>query len=119
MLLDSQSCDPLYRKAIRVSSGQALALPFCRGGEILDIISSVRAAGFTVAALTPRHQARPIKQWVDLPERLALLVGAEGPGLSAAALAAADCCLSIPMAANVDSLNVATSVAVAMHTLQR
>ena len=118
IFVDQQSCDPLYRKAIRVSSGQALALPFCRGAEILGMIAAVQAAGFTVAALTPHEQALPVKDWRP-PERVALLVGAEGPGLTEAALMAADCRLSIPMAATVDSLNVATSVAVAMHTLQR
>lgn len=117
-LLDHQSCDPLYRKAIRVSSGQSLALPFSRGGHILELMQTVQAEGFTVAALTPDASALSIKDWADRPEKIAIMVGAEGPGLSAAALAAADVAISIPMASAVDSLNVATSLAVAMHALQ-
>ncbi len=119
VLLDHQSCDPLYRKAIRVSSGQTLALPFSRGGQILELIEAVRDEGFVVAALTPSAEAVPIMDWGDRPEKIALMVGAEGPGLSAAALTAADLAMSIPMAPTVDSLNVATSLAVAMYGLQR
>ena len=118
VLLDQQSCDPRYRKAIRVSSGQTLALPFCRGGTVLELVESVRRVGFQVAALTPCEAATPIKEWKNPPDRVALLVGAEGPGLSDAALASVDHRLAIPMATSVDSLNVATSVAVAMHQLQ-
>lgn len=118
LCFDQQSCDPLYRKSIRVSAGQALAIPFSRDGDIVDLIQSVQASGFTVAALTPGAQAQPIKSWRDRPERIALMVGAEGPGLTERALTAADLQLAIPMHRSVDSLNVATAAAVALHELQ-
>lgn len=121
VLLDDQSCDPLYRKAIRVSMGHALRIPFARSGRTLDHIALLQRAGFVVCALTPHDSAldlRSLAQQELSPQRVAILLGAEGPGLTGEALEAADLRLRIPMAPGVDSLNVAQAAAVACHALQ-
>jgi tRNA G18 (ribose-2'-O)-methylase SpoU len=127
VLLDPTCADPLYRRAVRVSVGHALHLPFARLDPWPEGLDRVRSAGFVVCALAPRPDARPPVSLHDLrdhlaarapaPTGVALLVGAEGPGLSAAALAAADEVVTIPMAPGVDSLNVATAAAVAFDRL--
>jgi tRNA G18 (ribose-2'-O)-methylase SpoU len=127
LLLDPTCSDPLYRRAVRVSVGHALHLPFARLDPWPDGLTRVRSAGFVVCALAPRPVGRPTVPLHELHDQLdeirprpagvALLVGAEGPGLSSAALAAADVVVSIPMASGVDSLNVATAAAVAFDRL--
>jgi tRNA G18 (ribose-2'-O)-methylase SpoU len=114
------TADPLYRKAIRVSSGATVALPFARLADWPRDLARLRDAGYTVLALTPRAEAVDIGELGDrrpLPARLALLLGTEGRGLSADALAAADLQVRIPMAPEMDSLNVAAAGAVALHWL--
>jgi tRNA G18 (ribose-2'-O)-methylase SpoU len=116
------TADPLYRKAIRVSSGATVALPFARLADWPRDLQRLRDAGYTVLALTPRAEAVDIGELGDrrpLPARLALLLGTEGRGLSAEALAAADLQVRIPMAPEMDSLNVAAAGAVALHWLSR
>lgn len=116
------TADPLYRKAIRVSSGATVALPFARLADWPRDLKHLRDAGYTVLALTPRAEAVDIGELGDgrpLPARLALLLGTEGRGLSAEALAAADLQVRIPMAPEMDSLNVAAAGAVALHWLSR
>ena len=116
------TADPLYRKAIRVSSGATVALPFARLADWPRDLERLRDAGYTVLALTPRAEAVDIGELGDrrpLPARLALLLGTEGRGLSAEALAAADLQVRIPMAPEMDSLNVAAAGAVALHWLSR
>jgi tRNA G18 (ribose-2'-O)-methylase SpoU len=116
------TADPLYRKAIRVSSGATVAMPFARLADWPRDLERLRAAGYTVLALTPRPEAVDIGELGagrPLPERLALLLGTEGRGLSADALAAADLQVRIPMAPEMDSLNVAAAGAVALHWLSR
>ena len=116
------TADPLYRKAIRVSSGATVALPFARLADWPRDLERLRDGGYTVLALTPRAEAVDIGELGDrrpLPARLALLLGAEGRGLSAEALAAADLQVRIPMAPEMDSLNVAAAGAVALHWLSR
>jgi tRNA G18 (ribose-2'-O)-methylase SpoU len=116
------TADPLYRKAIRVSSGATVALPFARLADWPRDLKRLRDAGYTVLALTPRAEAVDIGELGDgrlLPARLALLLGTEGRGLSAEALAAADLHVRIPMAPEMDSLNVAAAGAVALHWLSR
>jgi len=108
VLLDRECSDPLYRRTVRVSIGTAITLPWAR----IDNLDAV--SGFTTVALTPSADAMPIDA-VAWPDRLAILVGAEGPGLSDAWLHRADTRAQIPMEANVDSLNVATAAAIAMH----
>jgi len=119
VMLGPGCCDPLYRKALRTSIGTVLVVPFVRRDDWPGALDELRGAGFRLMALTPQLGARPIDQ---LPgrsdtDRVALLVGAEGAGLSPAALAMADERVRIPMAAGVDSLNVATATGIALHRL--
>ncbi len=115
VLLDGVSCDPLYRKAIRVSVGASLFVPFARCGGVEQQHEALRAAGFSILALTPSLDAPALGDLGPLPERVALLLGAEGPGLSEAGLSGADRRVRIPMAPGFDSLNVATAAGIALH----
>jgi tRNA G18 (ribose-2'-O)-methylase SpoU len=120
VILDPTTADPLYRRATRVSLGHVLRVPFARvaDGGWPDALDDVRAAGFTVLALTPAADADAVGLVAsDPPPAVALLVGAEGPGLTAAAMAAADRRVRIPMATGVDSVNVATAAAIALAAL--
>jgi tRNA G18 (ribose-2'-O)-methylase SpoU len=112
VLLDGQCCDPLYRKAIRVSSGASLWLPFAHGGTGAEMVQAARDAGYTVWAMTPRADAALISS-LPVPDRLAILLGAEGPGLPDEMIAAATAA-RIPMSAGFDSVNVATAGAIAL-----
>ncbi len=118
VVLDATSADPLYRRSIRVSMGHALRIPFARVASAPEALGRLRAMGFEVLALTPAAGAEDVD---DVPTRArqALVVGAEGPGLTAAALAAADRRVRIRLAPGVDSLNVATAAAVALSRLAR
>jgi tRNA G18 (ribose-2'-O)-methylase SpoU len=107
--------DPLYRKAVRTSMGACLELPFAACERWPDALGDVRAAGYRVVALAPRAE-RAIDDVPPAP-LTALLVGSEGGGLSTAALAAGDLAVRIPIAARVDSLNVASAAAIALHRL--
>lgn len=118
VVLDATSADPLYRRSVRVSMGQVLRLPFIRVGDAVEAVTRLQALGFEVLALTPAAGADDVRTVVRRPRQV-LLVGAEGPGLSPAALAAADRRLRIAMSGDVDSLNVATAAAVALHHLAR
>jgi tRNA G18 (ribose-2'-O)-methylase SpoU len=111
VLLDEASCDPLYRKSIRVSAGTALSRPFARSGNGGSILSSLEAADVECWALTPSGGER--LHVLEPPQRLALVLGAEGPGLPPALM---DRCrrVSIPMTPGMDSLNVATAGAIAL-----
>lgn len=114
VILDETSCDPLYRKAIRVSVGASLVVPFAHGGSADGLMSELISSGFEVVALTPRGgislaQAQPRR-------KTALLLGAEGSGLPAAILARTQG-VRIPIAAAFDSLNVATASGIALHHL--
>lgn len=120
ILLSPRCCDPLYRKAIRVSIGTALHIPFARLSPWPAALDHLKQAGFAVIALTPDPDALPIDQVSpDHVRRPALLLGAEGPGLTPAALAAADLMVRIPIDPAVDSLNVTTAAAIALHRLCR
>lgn len=110
--------DPLYRRSIRVSMGNVLRVPFATlPGAVPAALEQLRRSGFLIAGLTPRHSAAPLGGFQRSGRRLAVLLGGEGPGLSAAALAASDVLLRIPMATGVDSLNVATAGAIAFAIL--
>ncbi len=121
VLLDPTTADPLYRRSVRVSSGHVLRIPFARLAATdwpTAAIADLQARGFEVLALTPSPLADDLRSLSPTPgQRRALLVGTEGPGLSAAALAAADRRIRITMSPGVDSLNVATAAAVALHHL--
>ena len=113
VLLDGACCDPLYRKAIRVSVGGALTMPFARLPEG-DPVALLQRHGFDCLALSPAG-AEPLHA-LKPPARAALLLGAEGPGLPEALMARVRT-VSIPMAGRFDSLNVATSSGIALHQL--
>jgi tRNA G18 (ribose-2'-O)-methylase SpoU len=121
VLLSPTCCDPLYRKAMRTSMGAALRVPFARFSEWPSDLVEVRAAGFTLAALTPREPSESIAVFSQRRRHapLALLVGTEGHGLSAAVEAAADYRVRIPISDTVDSLNVAVAVGIALHALRQ
>ncbi|MGJ3262942.1 MAG: TrmH family RNA methyltransferase [Salinarimonas sp.] len=114
VILDGETCDPLYRKAIRVSAGGALLVPFARAGGPLATIAALEAAGFTPLALSPR--GKETLAGLARPPRAALVLGTEGPGLPDAVLARART-LRIPMAGGFDSLNVAVTCGIALHAL--
>lgn len=114
VVLDAACCDPLYRKAIRVSVGAALILPFARLPAGADLVAALAAADLEVLALSPRGET-------DLPDlapaaRTAALFGAEGPGLSEEVLARTRT-VRIAMAGGFDSLNVATTSGIVLHHL--
>lgn len=138
ILLDPSCADPLYRRSVRVSAGHVLTTPFSRLTPWPDALGRLQAAGFVVVALAPEHSApadancqsarltsvRSIGAITattgsspSVPPDVAVLFGAEGAGLSAAALRRADRIGSIPMAPTVDSLNVATAAAITFYEL--
>jgi len=114
ILLDQESCDPLYRKAIRVSVGGALIVPFTRAASADAMVQALQDASFEVLALSP--SGRDILSKVRPARRTALLLGAEGPGLPPDLLARTRT-VSIPMSGGFDSLNVATTSGIALHHL--
>jgi tRNA G18 (ribose-2'-O)-methylase SpoU len=116
VLLDPRCCDPLYRKAIRVSVGAALTVPFAQAAEGEDVPELLARAGFTAFALSPSG-AEGVADLVR-PDRAAVLLGAEGPGLPAPMLARVRS-VAIPMASGWDSLNVAAASAIVLHQLTR
>jgi tRNA G18 (ribose-2'-O)-methylase SpoU len=113
-------CDPLYRKAIRVSMGASLELPFATASAWPEEIGVMQRAGFHVLALTLAPGGRRLEDVAGgrLPARIAVLAGNEGEGLSAEAQRAADARVTIPMAAGIDSLNVSAAVAIALYRLR-
>jgi tRNA G18 (ribose-2'-O)-methylase SpoU len=114
VLLDDTCCDPLYRKAIRVSVGATLTVPFARLATGEDVLALLLRHRFETLALTP--SGREALADVRPPERTAVLLGAEGPGLAPALMAGART-VTIPMAPGWDSLNVAAASAVVLHHL--
>jgi tRNA G18 (ribose-2'-O)-methylase SpoU len=119
-LLSPGTVDPLYRKAIRVSAGATLRLPFARVADWAAGLRRLREAGYAVLALTPEAGAVAIDAVADggRPHaRFALAIGAEGHGLRPTTRAAATLAVRIPMAPGVDSLNVATATGIALHRL--
>jgi tRNA G18 (ribose-2'-O)-methylase SpoU len=118
VLVTPRCADPLYRRSVKVSMGAVFSVPWSRLESWPTDLSDVRRDGLTVLALTPAPDATPL---ADLPPsvtaRCALLIGAEGPGLTQAALDAADHRVRIPMSGGVDSLNAAAAAAVAFYAL--
>lgn len=120
VLVTPRCADPLYRRSVRVSMGTVFQVPWTRMPEWRDAGPELRAAGLHLAALALAVDAVPLDEFAAArPERVALLLGAEGDGLSRNALAAADTVVTIPMAGGVDSLNVAAASAVAVWALAR
>jgi tRNA G18 (ribose-2'-O)-methylase SpoU len=115
VLLGPGCGDPLYRKAMRTSMAAALAVPFVSSGPWPDALALLRARRFLVMALTPDPRAVPLRDATITSARVALLLGAEGEGLSERALAHADVRVRIPIDGVVDSLNVASAASIAMY----
>ena len=107
--------DPLYRKSIRTSIGATLDVPYAQAEPWPQALDQLKGAGFRVIALTTAASGTPLPQLSAAHERIALLAGAEGTGLSDIALAAADERVTIPMSGRVDSLNVGTALAIALY----
>ncbi|MGB3627295.1 MAG: RNA methyltransferase [Henriciella sp.] len=115
VVLDERSCDPLYRKSIRVSAGAALWLPFHHGGTGGDHVTSLQQAGFEIWAMTPDASAPALAE-MKRPRKTVILLGAEGPGLPADIIARCQP-VRIPMRDGFDSINVATAGAIALASL--
>lgn len=116
VLLDDTCCDPLYRKAIRVSVGGVLSVPFARAGSAQEMVDLLQGKGFEVMALSPKG-ATALED-VTSRGRTAALFGAEGPGLPAEVLDRVRG-VRIEMSAGFDSLNVATTSGIVLHRLAR
>lgn len=113
--------DPLYRRSVRVSMGHALLVPFAKAGNWPGDLNILRDNGFRILAMTPNPNVRTLAEVMgDLAgERVAVLVGAEGPGLTETVMRAADARVRIPMSRGTDSLNVATAAALAFYERAR
>jgi tRNA G18 (ribose-2'-O)-methylase SpoU len=121
VMLGAGCADPLYRRAVRVSMGHALLVPYARTAAWPSDLDILRDSGFHLMAMTPDPAALPLHQAMAEvgDDRLAVLVGAEGPGLTAAAMRASDVRVRVPMARGTDSLNVATAAALAFYERAR
>lgn len=118
VFVSPRCADPLYRRSVRVSMGTVFQVPWTRLPEWPEAARMLHAHGFSIAALALAADAVSLRELAaDPPERLALVFGAEGDGLSRLALAAADRVVTIPMAHGVDSLNVAAAAAVVLFAL--
>ena len=109
--------DPLYRRAVRVSMGHALLVPFARAQQWPADLKALRERGFRLLAMTPDPAAQTLADAMAglTSQRVAVLVGAEGPGLTETAMRASDVRVRIPMSRGTDSLNVATAAALAFY----
>jgi tRNA G18 (ribose-2'-O)-methylase SpoU len=117
--VSDQCADPLYRRSIRVSMGTVFQVPWARIQSVADMAPRLRDAGFTIVALALESDSVNLDLFAATQhDRLALLLGTEGEGLSPASIAAADVTVRIPMRNGVDSLNVAAAGAVAMWALR-
>ncbi|HTM85335.1 MAG TPA: RNA methyltransferase, partial [Mycobacterium sp.] len=117
VVFGSGCADPLYRRAVRVSMGHALLVPFARSTDWPTDLSMLRECGFRLLAMTPDPRADTLSAAMAKvrDEPVAVLVGAEGPGLSEQAMRASDLRVRIPMSRGTDSLNVATAAALAFY----
>jgi tRNA G18 (ribose-2'-O)-methylase SpoU len=121
VLLSARCADPLYRKTIRVSVGGSLTVPWSRLDAWREELDRLRESAYTIVALTPRAAATDITEFGatrSVPERVALVLGAEDHGLRAETRALADVEVRIAMAPGADSLNVATASGIALHRLR-
>ncbi|TSD96627.1 RNA methyltransferase [Skermania sp. ID1734] len=114
ILFGARCADPLYRRAVRVSMGHVLRVPFASLSAWPADLDLLREIGFQIVALTPDPTAQPLASAMT-GERVALLLGAEGPGLIEHTMRQADVRARIPMAPGTDSLNVATAAAMAFY----
>jgi tRNA G18 (ribose-2'-O)-methylase SpoU len=116
LIFDYTSADPLSRRSLRVSMGQAISFPAARTVSLADDLRELATIGFSVCALTPAPDAVDIGA-VPITERMAIVIGSERAGLSAEVLSACTCRVRIPMASGIDSLNAAAASAVACFAL--
>ena len=123
VILSPRCCDPLYRKSLRVSMGHALTIPFFQVQEQsqwIPTLTTIKESAFNLLALTPASDAIDIE---EIPKNTthslknALMLGAEGPGLTNSALNAAHKKVRIPLVSSADSLNISVAAAVALHRL--
>ena len=121
VVFGSGCADPLYRRAVRVSMGHALLVPYARASNWPGDLVLLKESGFRLLAMTPQSEACALAEAMDsaVDERVAVVVGAEGPGLTAAALRLSDVRVRIPMSRGTDSLNVATAAALAFYERAR
>ncbi|GAA1693950.1 RNA methyltransferase [Microbacterium sediminicola] len=117
VLITPRCADPLYRRSVRVSMGTVFQVPWTRLPEWSQARELLHAYGYQIAALALSEEAVPLERFAPA-SKVALVLGAEGDGLSAAALSAADTVVTIPMDGGVDSLNVAAASAVALWALR-
>lgn len=119
VLITPRCADPLYRRSVRVSMGTVLQVPWTRLADWPDGARQLHDAGFHIAALALADDSISLEDFAtDPPDRVAIVLGTEGDGLSRAALSAADTIVTIPMQHGVDSLNVASASAVALYALR-
>ncbi len=119
VLLAPRCADPLYRRAVKVAMGAVFTLPYARLADWYDALPGLSRAGFTTVALTLAEDARPLEEQVAGLDKVALVLGAEGHGLSPRWERSADRRAVIPMRAGIDSLNVAAASAVACYVTAR
>jgi tRNA G18 (ribose-2'-O)-methylase SpoU len=119
VVMSPRCADPLYRRSIKVAMGAVFTVPYARLDDWYDGVDLLSQAGFTTIALTLAEDAVEIEKAVAGLDRVALLLGSEGPGLSLRWTHSADVRAVIPMAAGVDSLNVAAATAVACYVVAR
>ncbi len=120
VILSPRCADPLYRRSVKVSMGAVFSIPWSRVGEWFDAMAEVSAAGFTTVALTPGADSVPLDEYAtghDL-DKICLVLGSEGPGLSSRWLSTAAVRARIDMARDVDSLNVAAAAAIAFFQIR-
>ncbi|AEF39300.1 TrmH family RNA methyltransferase [Hoyosella subflava] len=118
VFLSGRCADPLYRRSVRVSMGHVLRVPFAVAASWPDLLGELQRRGFSTVALTPAQPSLPLAHAVA-SEKVAFVLGAEGPGLSEETLESTDVRAHIPMTTGVDSLNVATAAAVAFYERAR
>ncbi|MEZ0342052.1 TrmH family RNA methyltransferase [Mycobacterium sp. pV006] len=121
VVFGSGCADPLYRRAVRVSMGHALLVPFARSVNWPQDLDILRDRGFALLAMTPDPEAATLAEVMSarVDEPVAILVGAEGPGLQERTMRASDVRVRIPMSRGTDSLNVATAAALAFYERDR
>lgn len=120
VLVTPRSADPLYRRSVRVSMGAVLQTPWTRLPEWPQGLDVVHEHGFTIAALALDDAAVDLAEFAkDPPEKIAIMVGTEGDGLSSRARRGADVTVTIPMSGGIDSLNVAAACSIALWALRR
>ena len=124
VVLSPRCADPLYRRSVKVSMGAVFAIPYARMTSWYDGLAELKSGGFRVLALTPDERATAVASALRTAERVALVLGTEGDGLSTRWLDEADEAVRIPMnpaarAAGVDSLNVVAAAAIACHLLMQ